>query len=352
MQKEHYLRHVAFSEVELNDPFFDSLKADYPGFEKWFYKKVEEHSDVYVQYDENRYLQGFLYMKIEFDGVSDVNPPIISSRILKIGTFKINAHGTKMGEQFLKIIFEHATEQQVDCCYLTIFEKQEGLISLVKSFGFDYWGTKGDDNNAEMVLVKDMNRFTGKICYDYPKINIANSKKYLLSIYPKYHSIMFPEAILSTESRNIIKDISPSNSIHKVYVCSMGDVENIKYGDIIVMYRTAEYGRSAEYSAVATSVCTVEEVRLQTSFSDFEDFYRFACQYTIFDRDDLQYWYNRGGLKVIKMVYNFALKKRIVRHELIEKLGLDRNRYWGFFELTDLEFKQIVYYGQAEDYIC
>ena len=26
------LRHLAFGEVDINDPFFDSLKLDYPGF--------------------------------------------------------------------------------------------------------------------------------------------------------------------------------------------------------------------------------------------------------------------------------------------------------------------------------
>ena len=37
-----------FSEIDLNDSFFDSLKADYPGtssstgFEQWFTKKAAE----------------------------------------------------------------------------------------------------------------------------------------------------------------------------------------------------------------------------------------------------------------------------------------------------------------------
>ena len=47
---------------------------------------------------------------------------------------------------------------------------------------------------------------------------------------------------------------------------------------------------------------------------------------------DLQYWFDRGRCKLIKMTYNVAMKKRIVRHDLIEKIGLERNQYWGFFE--------------------
>ena len=83
---------------------------------------------------------------------------------------------------------------------------------------------------------------------------------------------MFPDSILTTENKNIITDISYTNSIHKIYVCTMG-VEVLQYGDIIVLYRTAEYGRSAEYSAVATSICIVEEVRRQDEFATFEEFF-------------------------------------------------------------------------------
>lgn len=31
---------VKFKEVNLEDPFFDSLKADYKGFEEWFGRKA------------------------------------------------------------------------------------------------------------------------------------------------------------------------------------------------------------------------------------------------------------------------------------------------------------------------
>lgn len=171
------------------------------------------------------------------------------------------------------------------------------------------------------------------------------AKKYLLSIYPKYHSIMFPDSILTTENKNIIKDVSYTNSIHKIYVCTMDHVEELKYGDIVVLYRTAESGKSAEYSAVATSVCVVEDVKTQEDFSSFDEFYRYASKYSLFDEYDLKYWYNRGGCKTIKMTYNGALKRRIVRHDLIENVGLARNQYWGFFELTNEQFDRIAQIG-------
>lgn len=55
--------------------------------------------------------------------------------------------------------------------------------------------------------------------------------------------------------------------------------------------------------------------------------------------------YNKRNCIAIKMTYNIALKKKIVRHNLIEEIGLDRAQYWGFFELTDDQFENIVQRG-------
>lgn len=334
--------HKTFVEIDLNDPFFHSLKSDYPGFEEWFRRKKDQ--DAFVQY-ENDKLIGFLYLKVEKNRVDDVVPVISASKILKVGTFKIDAHGTRMGEQFIKVIMDYAVNEDVDVCYATIYEKHDALIDLVQKYGFEHYGVKGGGTHKESVYLKQMKMVTGDINRDFPLVNVDTAKKYLLCIYPKYHSIMFPDSILTTENKNIIKDVSYTNSIHKIYVCTMDHVEELKYGDIVVLYRTAESGKSAEYSAVATSVCVVEDVKTQEDFSSFDEFYRYASKYSLFDEYDLKYWYNRGGCKTIKMTYNGALKRRIVRHDLIENVGLARNQYWGFFELTNEQFDRIAQIG-------
>lgn len=337
------IKRQTFEDVDLSDKFFDTLKQDYPEFEKWFYSHLDR--DAYVLYDNGR-IQGFLHLKIEQDIVDDVRPLICAPRILKVATFKVEAHGTKMGEQFIKIIMDYAIGEEVDLCYVTIFPKHKNLIQLVNDFGFEEYGEKGDPLNPEKVFVKNMKKVTGDVNKDYPVIIKRDANKYLLSIYPKYHSVMFPDSILTTENRHILSDISHTNSIHKIYVCTMG-VEVLKYGDVIVLYRTAEPDRSAEYSAVATSVCVVEEVKQQDDFRTFDEFFDYANQYSVFDRDDLYYWYRRGGCKTIKMTYNAALKKRIVRHDLIEKIGMDREAYWGFMKITDLQFEKIICQGEV-----
>ena len=338
-----------FAQIDLNDPFFQSLKDDYPSFEGWFEGKKGENA--FVQYDDSKKIVGFLFLKIEENIVDDITPNIIAGKILKVGTFKINAHGTKMGEQFIKIIMDYALYENVDVCYVTIFAKHKSLIDLVERFGFHYYGSKGAGEAKESVYLKNMRKSEDDIIIDYPRISFSKARKYILSIYPKYHSIMFPDSILTTENKNIIRDVSYTNSIHKVYVCSMEGVDSLKYGDILLIYRTAEEGRPAEYTAVASSICVVEEVKNQTEFDSFDSFYEYASQYSVFDRNDLKYWYNKGRCRAIKFTYNVPLKKRIVRHDLIENIGLSRDVYWGFFSLSNEEFLKIVDAGEVNKLI-
>lgn len=343
------IKQQKFSHVNLSDPFFSTLKYDYPKFEKWFNSHPDRNA--FVLYDNSGKIQGFLHLKNESGIIDDIRPKINAPRILKVATFKVVAHGTKMGEQFVKVIMDNAISQSVDLCYVTIFPKHQSLIKLVRSFGFEEYGEKGDVLNPEKVYVKDMRKITNDINKDYPLISKNGTSKYLLSIYPQYHSVMFPDSILTTESRDIITDISHTNSIHKIYVCTMKQVNTLKYGDIIVLYRTSEQNKSAEYSSVATSICVVEEVREQDEFNDFNEFFKYASQYSVFDRSDLRYWYQRGDCKTIKMTYNVALSKRIVRHDLIETIGMNRDAYWGFMPITNQQFESIISFGRVNSKI-
>lgn len=333
-----------FEEININDEFFYSLKNDYPGFENWYRGKKGEKA--YVQYDDNQKIQGFLYLKIENNVVDDIRPKLVANKILKVGTFKINAHGTRLGERFIKKILDEAVKEGVDFCYITIFPKHTGLIKLIQQFGFVEYGQKGDVTNFEKVFIRDMKKSLGNINYDYPFIKTSGVNKYILGIYPRYHSVMFTDSILKTENKGIIQDISYGNSIHKIYVCRL-DVEKLNRGDIIVIYRTSEENKYAEYSSVVTSVCVVEETKKQEDFRSFNEFFEYASQYSVFDRDDLLKWYKKGMCKTIKFTYNIALESRITRHDLIETIGLSRKEYWGFFKITDQQFQGIVELGKV-----
>ena len=113
-----------FSAVDLSDVFFDSLKSDYPGFEDWFERKADAGEEAYVQRDEFDQLQAFLYLKIEDGAVEDVTPIMPEKRRLKIGTFKVNGHNTRVGERFFKKAFDYAVANNVEEIYVTIFDRE------------------------------------------------------------------------------------------------------------------------------------------------------------------------------------------------------------------------------------
>lgn len=337
----------SFSSIDLKDPFFDSLKKDYEGFEKWFHKKGKEQA--FVRYDKDNHLQGFLYLKDESDSVDDKIVPLMTpKRRLKVGTFKIDAHSTRLGERFVKKIMDKGVYEGYEEAYVTIFSKQDRLISLLKKFGFKDYGTKGE----ELVLVKDFKNLTGDIIKDYPLIQPKGKRKYLLSIYPSYHTPLFSDSILKNEERKVdelVADVSYSNSIHKVYICFMPKTAALRKGDLLAIYRTNDGQGSARYRSVITSICQVEEVKTKEDFSSVEDYLNYCSKYSIFTNSDLLKWYKLNKLVVIKMTYNIALEKRVTRGMLLDEMGISPTLYWGFFQLTDSQFDYILKKGKVNE---
>ena len=341
---------VKFKEVNLEDPFFDSLKADYKGFEEWFGRKSD--NDAYIQKKNDSSLQAFLYLKIEDESITDVTPNFPEAKRLKVGTFKIEAHNTKLGEKFVRMIMHHALYEKVEEIYVTIFEKHVGLVNLLQKYGFEKKAIKGDTDNPESVYVKSMKCHTDDIYKDFPFMHTAGKNKYVLSIYPPYHTKLFPDSILSTEMRDkdsLIKDVSHTNSIHKIYLCRMEDAKQMKHGDLVVIYRTSDKQGPAEYRSVVTSVCVVEEVKTPKDFKSYSEYIKYTNYYSIFDEKTLTNYYNDKKTVIIKMTYNAAFNRRTIRKELIEEIGISRGVYWGFFKLTDEQFNNIIEKGQIDE---
>lgn len=335
------------SNINLQDDFFNSLKVDYPGFDEWFHKKAKAGETAFILEEDG--IQGFLYLKEESDEDSSVIPILSEKRRLKVGTFKVNSHGTKLGERFIKIIIDQMFKNNYDETYVTIFKKHEALISLLEKYGFQYHGTKSSKAGVENVYIKGSNQILGDILLDYPKVDIRNSKKFMLSIYPEYHTKMFPNSQLKTEKEHVIEDTSFTNSIEKIYLSNarLGIYEK---GDIIVIYRTADKGKPAEFSSVATSVCVVEEIKHINEFKDYDEFSRYCSKHSVFNKGEMQYfWKTKRYEYIVKMLYNIALNKRIIRQVLIEEVGLKRNDHWVAVPLTSEKLIKILELGDVSE---
>ena len=341
-----------FSELDLSDHFFDSLKANYSDFEKWFAKKSAEGAEAYVFFNEEGKITDFLYLKIETEEIKDIEPILPSKRRLKVGTFKLLSRGTRRGERFMKKIMDKAIAESVDEIYVTMFqtEELESLIRLFKCFGFEHKADKPHENGeSEIVLMKDMHHFVGDIEKDYPFVKNCNTRKYLLSIYPSYHTKLFPDSILHNESYDLVQDITPSNSIYKTYICWMDAASQLQEGDNVVIYRTSDEPGRAYYRSVATSICTVEEIKRYNDFENVDDFLKYM-QYSVFSSQELCYWYDeKKNFIVIKMLYNVAFRKKVIRKDLLEKVGIASDVYWGCCELNNQQYMKILELGEADE---
>lgn len=334
------LAQECFSEIDLSDPFFNSLKADYVEFPAWFAKKADDKA--YVFRNNAGQIDGFLYLKIEDGALLDVTPPLSSAKRLKVGTLKINPHGTRLGERFIKKVIDHALVNEVDEAYVTVFEKHEALITLLEKYGFRATASKTTENGTELVLVKTMNLMSRSALARYPLVKLGQQAIYLLSLYPQWHTRLLPDSILQREDASIIQDISHTNSIHKVYLARMDGLAAVKEGDVLLIYRTSDGQGPARYRSVVTSVCVVEEYRNINTFRNKEEFLRYCQPYSVFTVAELEdFWLKQQFPHVIRFTYNFALPKRINRGRLIEEFGID-GPYWGFMKLEKSQLMAVV----------
>ena len=332
---------LKFGKIDLNDTFFNSLKEDYAGFDKWFIKKYDEEAYITIN-SNNGMLLSFLYLKVEDENenYSNINPQFSSKRRLKIGTFKVISNGFRLGERFMKIIFDNALKNHVQEIYVTVYDKrpeQRRLIDLLEQWGFVLWGTKGE---GELVYVRDFS----------PQFNIENLKScfpyiskgrnvYVVPIYPEYHTELLPDSILNTESpEEFIEDFPHRNCINKVYVSrAMEPYPNI--GDILVFYRTGGY-----YKSVVTTIGEVLEVR--SDFLNENDFILYCRKKSVYPEQALRDMWRYSTRKpfVVNFLYTYSFPHRINMKELIDLkvlLGVnDAPR--GFKPITKEQFEIIL----------
>lgn len=75
--------------VDLEDEFFDTLKMDYDGFDKWFEKKQLSHDKAKITYKADKKIGAFLLLKIEdeLEDYGKFEKPFDKNKRIKISTF-------------------------------------------------------------------------------------------------------------------------------------------------------------------------------------------------------------------------------------------------------------------------
>lgn len=347
VKKEH------FGNININDSFFDSFKEDYPGFEAWFNRKADEIAYICTQKDK---VLAFLYVKVEGEDedYSDVEPPLPPKRRLKIGTFKVTLNGFKLGERFLKIIFDNALNFGVDEIYVTIFDRTEGqerLIDLLAAWGFEEHGIKHASGGDEFVYKRDFRPAVNIVepSLTYPYIS-NHTKKFIVPIYPQYHTELLPDSYLRTESpEDYIENRPNRNAVKKVYI-SRSYERSMQAGDIIVFYRTKHNGK-AYYTSVATTIGVVESVT--QNIPSLEKFIELCRSRSVFDGKELtKHWDYQPANRpfVVKFLYIYSFPNRLNLEKLLN-LEIITKAPRGFELLNDNAFDKLMENSNADQHL-
>lgn len=330
-----------FGQIDLNDNFFDSFKVDYPGFQNWFLKKADDLAYV-TSNSENNKILSFLYLKVEDEKENyfDIYPTFSPKKRLKIGTFKVISNGLRLGERFIKIVFDNALANKVEEIYVTVFDhrdEQRRLIDLLEEWGFELWGQKG---NEKVYLRKFIPKFElDSLKENYPYIS-SKQNSFIVPIYESYHTELLPDSILNTESPlEFVEDFPHRNAISKVYV-SRAMHPHPEKGDLLVFYRTGGY-----YKSVVSTIGLVQEVIYDIKSE--EEFINHCRKGSVFPEDELKAMWDykkKNRPFILRFFYVYSFPHRINMKALID-LGIingveDAPR--GFKPITKQQFKTII----------
>lgn len=339
-----------FTDIDLNSHFFDTLREDYNGveFDRWFKRKAIKNEKAYV-FENEEGMKGFLYLKTEDknEKYEDILPKLPSKNRLKVGTFKIISTGFRLGERFLKIIFDNARSLHVDEIYVTLFENKREEVKQLKKFmeswGFRKWGYK---DNGEAVLVKSMTdyNFNESPKFNYPLLK-NEIKYFFLPIYPQYHTDLFPDMILQNENMHLYKENKAHRyALEKIYLSGAFDIK-AGSGDIVIIYRTGErYPK--RYSSVVTGIAVIEEI-IRTK--DVDECIKICKDRSIFSEEEIKALHSKYPV-VVKLLDYTTLTNKVNLNQLYQnQIIVEGSGPRPFQQLSKDEYIRIYKLGMGEN---
>lgn len=307
--KEEYVYNL-----NINDPFFNSLRTEYVEFENWFKKISREGRKCWVYYKKNRTIGALLIHKLEDESV-DSEPPLPKRNRLKISTFKVEAKGHKIGELFIKMSVEYAIRNKLPEIYLTYFTKpSDDFVALITEYGFQ---KKARNKRGEGVFIKEIIPERGKLKSLLPRVEVSKSfwpnfydgsdiNKFIVPIRPEYHDRLFVEKRSQvTLFEGAGEFIVEGNTIKKAYLCH-SKIKKISLGDILLFYRSRD-------KREIDSIGIVEEVH--KGLKDKDKIMRVVAKRTVYPINEIEKIAKKPTM-VILFRWHFYLNKPLKLNEL------------------------------------
>ena len=298
--------HKLFSQINLDDPFFNSLKSDYPEFEHgWFPKGVRENREALVFSDELG-LGAFIALKAENEPIELKEKTLPAKPRIKISTLRLaeRFRGQRLGEGALGIILWDWQKSKSEELYLTVFPYHDDLIAQVERFGFI---PVGHNQRGEIVYIRNRNEIDFSDPYKaFPFISPNFKKGGYLIVEEGYHDTLFPYSeVQNTFQEQLEKDAA--NGVSKVYVGKLWQ-PHYNIGEPIFIYRKYMGESGKRYRSCLTSFCVVTGVfaikRNGIASYSLEDFLKKIGNKSIFSNEELTQRFNNDyNLTIIQMLY-------------------------------------------------
>jgi len=302
-----------FVDIDLNDPFFDSLKEDYPadehniGFERWFQRKAATDSTALV-FDDEEGLGAFICLKEENESIELEEETLPALQRIKISTLRLaeRFRGQRLGEGAIGLALWKWQQSKTDEIYVTVFEKHDLLITQLERFGFCFAGL---NPNGECVYIKSRSRVDYSDPYkSFPFINPEFQNAGYLIVDDVYHDTLFPYS----EVRNALQEqvgLAVANGLTKVYIGSPTSRFPYRAGEPILVYRKFNGTGQKGYKSCITSYCTVTDVIVAKENNSYkmslEDLIRRINNKSVFDENEIRAKYNNErNLVVVEMLYS------------------------------------------------
>lgn len=318
-----------FSEIDLEDAFFDSLKTNYPGFESWFSRLSASNSTALVFEDELG-LGAFIALKNdECEDIQLQGTVLPAKKRIKIRTFRIaeRYRRLRIGEGAIGLLLWKWVQSDAEEIYVTVFDNQKPLISQLEKFGFTLAGI---NTNGENVYIKSRCSIDFSDPYkSFPFIKDGFDYAGYIIIDDQYHDSMFAYSELANSATLQTKiSSSVSNGLSKIYV-GQAPRPNHHIGEPVLVYRKYTQGNGKRYRSCVTSFCIVTDVIQAKSNNNFlmtfEELKQHIGNKSVFNENELykQYLNFKNVIVVEMLYYGYFGSGNNVNMD-----WLDKNDYW------------------------
>ncbi len=350
-----------FNEINPEDPFFDSLKRDYPGgghtkaFSTWFEEKAKEGRTALVFEDEIG-LGAFVCIKEETESIRLKDRTLHPQPRCKITTIKIaeRYRGQRLGEGAIGLVLWKWQSLNLNDIYVTAYDKHDLLISQLKKFGFKEIGRNLD---GEGVFLRS------KLDIDYsdpyrsfPFINPNFTRSGYLIVEANYHDTLFPYSELHNTLQPSLSR-SVKNGLSKIYIGAQFRLPPYRVGDPVLIYRKHPGPKQKRFRSCLTSWCVVTkiiQVKKNSKFlMSFDRLLEQIGNKSVFDEAELRRRYNEDkNVLVIEMLYHgYFGERNNVNMDTLDSLGHWTNshnvQYPTEICLTHDDFVQILRTGKV-----